>query len=127
MFASTKYKEDVFCLLSQQDIQKDEAFKDAGGVSKLFNLGWNSILVNDDVNKRTNFCMKEFGGLCSSVPHGYIHASFGKENQKVYEKMEDIQKVTSPFFKTSVNAHKLLFKESLVEQEISGYLNYLNS
>jgi len=125
LFASTKYKEKIFCLLSQQDLEDDKHFRKAGSVSKLFGLGWGSIIINDDVNKRTNFCMKEFGGMCSSVPHGLLFSSFGKENYKVYEKIEDIQKVTSPFFKHKISPRNL-FKESVIEAKISTYLDYLN-
>jgi hypothetical protein len=122
LFASTKYKNNVFCLLNQQDLENDEVFKKAGGVSKLFNLGWNSILINDDVNKKTSFCMKQFGGLCSSVPHSYLFASFGKEHLKVYEKMDDIQKVTSPFFKQKIKPSKI-FSEMVAEFKKFKYSN----
>jgi hypothetical protein len=123
IFGSTKYESNVFCLLNSQDLEHDIHFKNAGGISKLFQLGWNSIIINDDVNKRTSFCMKQFGGLCSSVSHQFLFSSFGKENDRVYEKLEDIQKVTTPFFRSKINPSKI-FGESLSSEKLLKYSDY---
>ena len=71
-------------------------------------MGWNSFLAADDVNKRVIFCMKQFHGLCSTVPYRLVYSSLGKEHHRAYEEMEDIKKSASPFFKTSVSIKRIV-------------------
>lgn len=112
LWASSFHRRYVFCLINFSDISDSEFFKNAGGIHKLHSIGWNSIIAADDVNKRALFCMKEFHGLCSTVPYSFIYASLGKEHTKVYDSLEDVKKSASPFFKLSVNS-KRVFGESM--------------
>jgi len=112
LWASSFHKRFVFCLLNFADISDSNFFRNAGGIHKLHSIGWNSFVLADDVNKRAIFCMKEFHGLCSSVPYQFIYSSFGKDNAKVYDNLEDVKKSASPFFKVSVSAKKV-FGESI--------------
>jgi len=127
LWASTFHKRFVFCLLNYSDITGNEFFRNVGGVHKLHSLGWNSFVIADDVNKRAIFCMKQFHGLCSSVPYQMIYSSIGGEASKVYDKLEDIKKSASPFFKTSVNS-KQIFGESksLFDNYLNDYLNRIS-
>jgi hypothetical protein len=100
-FASTVHRHNVFCLFNYMDLSETDLLSNTSNIAKLFQLGWNSLVLADDVNKRVTFCMKEFHGLCSSVPFPYIKSSFGKDYQKTFEDMEDIRKSASPFFRFS--------------------------
>lgn len=119
LWASTVYKRNIFCLVNHDDM-KDELFKEAGGINQLFDVGWNSFISADEINKRVIFCMKQFNGLCSSVPYSFVYSSVGKDHLKVYEKLEDIKKAANPFFKTSKSSMKKIFEEG---KDVVG--NYL--
>lgn len=123
IMASTKYKSNTFALLSLADLEKDDLFHSAGGVSKLFYLGWSSILIADDVNKVMTCCMKQFGGLCTQISYSQLYANFGREHQKVYEDMDDLKKTTTPFFRNKVKPAKL-FSEQLIAEKMSKYSGY---
>lgn len=117
VWAMSEYKDDVFVLLNKMDLD-DDLFKQTGGMRQLFRMGWNQIIVADDVNKRATFCMKEFKGLCSSVPYSFMYAAMGKE--KVYENLEDIRRSSGPFYKLS--NPKRLFGEAKVSDKLGLYL-----
>ena len=98
-------------MLNYADFTDSGIFKNQGGIFKLHTLGWNSFIAADNVGKRALFCMKEFHGLCSSVPYSFIYSSLGKEHVKAYESEEEIQRSASPFFKTKIS-QKRLYSES---------------
>jgi hypothetical protein len=100
-FAETVHRHNVFCLFNYMDLAETNLLSSTASVQKLFNLGWNSIVLADDVNKRVTFCMKEFHGLCSVMPFGYLSASFGRDYAKTFENMDDVRKSASPFFRFS--------------------------
>jgi len=81
-------------------------FEQAGGIQKLFGLGWSSIVATDDVNKRATFCMKPFNGMCSSIPYSYLYASLG--HSKVYNDLEDVRRSAGPIFRMKGKYNKLL-------------------
>lgn len=110
VFGETQYGKNLFICLNQLDLDNDEMFSNPTGVQKLHKLGWASFIIMDDVNKRATFCMKEFGGICSVVPYGFMFASLGKEVNKVYEDMEDLKKSSGPFFNMRTN-RKQIFSE----------------
>jgi|LSQX01.2.fsa_nt_gb hypothetical protein len=121
LWASTFHKRYVFCLLNYADISDSDLLRNAGGMKKLHDVGWNSLIFADDVNKRAIFCMKEFHGLCSSVPYQFIYSSLGQS--KVYDNLEDVKKSASPFFKLSVSA-KRVYGES--KNIINNYLKRIS-
>jgi hypothetical protein len=109
LWAQSYHKKNIFCLLNYADFSNSELFKEAGGIYKLHSLGWNSFIVADEVNKRATFCMKEFHGLCSTIPYSYIMASFGKDINNVYiDSVEAFEKTNSPFFKTKISQKRLI-------------------
>lgn len=122
LWASTEHGRNIFTMFSNMDVQDNELFKSAGGVKKMFGLGWTSFIVADDVNKRVSFCMDEFRGLCSTVLYPYMFAGLGQS--RVYDSLEDVRKSASPFFKFSKSPTKL-FGESLAEQKAAEYLDRL--
>jgi hypothetical protein len=107
LWASTFHSRYVYCLLNYSDISDSNLLKNAGGMHKLHQVGWNSLIFADDINKRVIFCMKEFHGLCSSTPYQFIYSSLGKDYGKVYDNLEDVKKAASPFFKLSVNSKRV--------------------
>ena len=121
LWASTFHKRYVFCLLNYSDISDSNLLKNAGGMHKLHQVGWNSLIFADDINKRVIFCMKEFHGLCSSTPYQYIYSSLGQS--KIYDNLEDVKKAASPFFKLSVNAKKVYGESKNV---INNYLKRIS-
>lgn len=111
IWASSKYGSRTFVLLNYAELQDNEFLKDMGGFAKLQKLGWGSVMMADDINRRAMFCMKEFKGSCSVLPYQYIYAGLGKSGQtytKVYDDMEDVRKSSSPFFKLKKNRKTLM-------------------
>lgn len=123
LWASTYHKRYVYCLLNYSDISDSNLLKNAGGMHKLHQVGWNSLIFADDVNKRVIFCMKEFHGLCSSTPYQFIYSSLGKDYGKVYDNLEDVKKAASPFFRISVNS-KRIFGEA--KNTLNDYLKRIS-
>jgi len=103
IYAESKHGKNMFVCLSQLDLENDDVFSSPAGVQRLHKLGWASFAIVDDVNKRVTFCMKEFNGICSVVPFGFMFASLGKDHAKVYEDMEDVKKTSGPFFNMRTN------------------------
>lgn len=109
LFASTFHKRYVFCLLNFDDIKNSNFFKDAGGIHKLHELGWNSIMAADDVNKRIIWCMKQFHGICSVTPYAFIYSSFMKDHAAAYNELEKVRQTASNIFgKTKFSIDRLV-------------------
>lgn len=122
LWASTEHGRNIFTMFSNMDIQDNDLFRSAGGVKKMFGMGWTSFIVADDVNKRVTFCMDEFKGLCSVVLYPYMFAGLGQS--RVYESLEDVRRSASPFFKFSKSSSKV-FGESMASQKAGEYLDVL--
>jgi len=110
-FAGTQYGQNLFLCFSQLELDQEKEFEKPYLVQRLNKLGWASFIITDDVNKRATFCMKEFGGICSVVPYGFIFSSLGREHAKVYEDLEELKKSGGPFFNRKTN-RRMTFKES---------------
>ena len=53
--------------------------------------------------------MKQFGGVCSTIPYSFIFASLGREHGQVYKDMEEAQRSAGPFFrKKSTTKRKII-------------------
>lgn len=112
IYARSKFKGNVFCLLNLNSLENDDMFMNAGGVDRLFRLGWNSVIITDDITKRIVFCMKEQGGLCSISHYSFLYSALGRDASDVYQKLEDLRKSTSPLFSKKINPSRF-FGESL--------------
>lgn len=106
ILGSTKYRDNMFVCINQLDLESSEVFTSPQGIRKLQQLGWTSMVLTDDVNRRATFCMKEFGGVCSVIPYNYMFASFGKDLNKAYEDLEDLKKTSGPFFLMKTNRRR---------------------
>jgi len=124
LFASTFHKRYVFCLLNFDDIKSSEFFKNAGGIYKLHELGWNSIMAADDVNKRIIWCMKQFHGICSITPYSFIYSSFGKYHASAYTDLEKVRQTASNIFGKSKFSINRLVTES--DDFLKYYLKRFN-
>lgn len=105
IFSKSIHRDKIFICLSMMDFD-NEFFQAAGGITKLYKLGWSSFVVADDVNKRASFCMKQFKGMCSTVQYAFIYSSL--DQSKVYEDLEDVRRASSPFFRMSKKSSRLL-------------------
>lgn len=109
LFATTKYGIHTFPLFNFMDLSENKIYKDPKIVQKLQKMSWGSYIIADDVNKRAIFCMKEFGGLCSTVLYSYMLASFKKGNYyDVYTDLEDIKRSSGTFFSMKVHPKRLI-------------------
>jgi len=125
LWGGTRYGNDMFICLSQLDMDNSEdMFGSPYFVRRIQKLGWTSIMIADDVNKKVTFCMKEFGGVCSVVPYGFVYSSLGKDHSKVFEDLEDVKRSASPFFRMSARRRRV-FGETLAHNRLVGYLDSL--
>jgi hypothetical protein len=121
IYATTHYGTNTYLILNYANLSDDSLFRDSGGMSWLFALGWNSIMVADDVMKRCIFCMKEYKGSCTVVPYAYIYASLGQQAYKVYGDMEDLKKSASPFFSGPKLNASSYFGENYYQEVLQRY------
>jgi len=123
LWGGTRYGADMFVCISQLDLDNAEkVFSKPGMVRRVQKLGWTSLIITDDVNKKATFCMKEFGGVCSVVPYQFIYASLGREHAKVYDDLEDVKKSASPFFSMKTHKRKV-FGEAVATHKLISYLD----
>ena len=126
LWGGTRYGSDMFICLSQLDMDNSEdVFGSPYFVRRIQKLGWASIMIADDVNKKLTFCMKEFGGVCSVVPYGFVYSSLGRDHSKVFEDLEDVKRSASPFFRMSARRRKI-FGETIAYNQMTKYLDTLN-
>ena len=121
VWATSQYGKDTFVCLSQLDLEQDDAFTSPAVVQKLHKLGWASLIITDDVNKQATFCMKQFGGICSTIPYSFIFSSLGKEHSQVYKDIEDAQRSAGPFFRKRSTTKRKLFSDAKVIAKLNKY------
>jgi hypothetical protein len=88
--------QEIFVLANQAELS-DNFYSSAGGMKSLQKMGWGSMVIADDVNRRVAFCMKELQGLCSIMPYTMLYQTFSQA--KVYEDIEDAKRNASSIFK----------------------------
>jgi hypothetical protein len=121
IYAGTKYGKNLFVCLNSIEIEQSDIFSKPAAVQKLHSLGWSSIIIADDVNKKATFCMKEFGGLCSVTPYGLLYSAIGKEHLEVYQDLNDVKHAAGPFFRMTTRRSKV-FAETIAFRTINNYL-----
>lgn len=121
VLGKSKFGQNTMLLLNYASIKDDQVFMDAGGLDKLFALGWSSILIADEVAKKLIFCMKEFYGHCSFVPYSFVYQAMGKDAMSAYSDLETAKKSMSPFQQQKVDASKF-FGESLARERMEKYI-----
>jgi len=121
VWASSQYGKNTFVCLSQLDLEQDDAFTSPPVVQRLHKLGWASLIVTDDVNKQATFCMRQFGGICSTVPYSFMFSSLGKEHSQVYKDIEDAQRSAGPFFRKRSTTKRKLFSDAKTIIKLNKY------
>jgi len=121
VWATSQYGKNTFVCFSQLDLQQDDIFTSPQAVQKLHRLGWASLIITDDVNKQATFCMRQFGGVCSTIPYSFIFATLGKEHNQVYKDLEDAQRSAGPFFRKNSTTRRKLFSDSKAIEKIDKY------
>lgn len=106
---------DIFVLVNQADLT-DNFYSEAGGILNLFRMGWSSIIIADDVNKRVSFCMKELKGMCSMMPYTMLYQTYSQA--KVYEDLEDAKRSASSIFKVRRQKFSKIVGEGIAENKI---------
>jgi len=123
LWGGTRYGSDMFICLSQLDMDNSEdIFGSPYFVRRIQKLGWTSLMIADDVNKKVTFCMKEFGGVCSVVPYGFVYSSLGRDHSKVFEDLEDVKRSASPFFRMTARRRRV-FGETIAYNQMTKYLD----
>ena len=123
LWGGTRYGSDMFICLSQLDMDNaEDLFGSPYFVRRIQKLGWSSLMIADDVNKKVTFCMKEFGGVCSVVPYGFVYSSLGRDHSKVFEDLEDVKRSASPFFRMTARRRKV-FGETIAYNQMTKYLD----
>lgn len=122
LLAMSEHRHNVFVIVNMIDLKDAETFlRNAGGIRKLYQLGWKSFIVLDDVKRQAHFCLEQFKGMCSMIPYNFMYASLGREHNKVYEDLEDVRKAGASFFRMKTN-----FKQIVGESVDPCYnLNYM--
>lgn len=104
--AETKALDSIFVMTNLADF-KDSFFQNPKKMMDLRKMGWGSIIVADDVNKRVSFCMKPFSGMCSNMPYSVLFQSF--DQYDVYKDLEEVKRSASSIFKIgAMPIHKML-------------------
>jgi len=112
-------RDEIFLLLNKKDFAED-FFKDHGGLRKLFDAQWGSIIVADDSQQTATFCMKELKGLCSTMNYTQMMANFGKDQYKAYESISDLSRSSGPMFRQKVPPRRI-FGESMAGSKLREY------
>lgn len=122
IWAASKYGRNMFVCVNSIEVEQDDIFTKPETVNKLHRLGWSSIIVADDVNKKATFCMKEFGGMCSVVPYGLLYSAVGKEHYEVYQNISDVKHAAGPFFRFNTKRNKI-FENKIATAVYNKYSN----
>lgn len=120
IWAATKHGQNMFICINTIDVEQEDMFSKPQVVNQLHRLGWASIIIADDVNKKATFCMKEFSGLCSTVPYGLLFSAIGKEQYEVYQNISDVKHSAGPFFRFNAKRNKI-FENDVATQAYNKY------
>ncbi len=121
IWATSQYGKNIFVCFSQLDLEQDDMFTSPKAVQRLHKLGWASLIITDDVNKQATFCMKQFGGICSTIPYSFIFSSLGKEHSQVYKDLEDAARSAGPFFRKKNTSRRKLFSDARTITKLNKY------
>ncbi len=108
----------IFALANQAELS-DTFTGNAKEMMNLQKMGWGSIVIADDVNRRASFCMKELKGLCSIMPYTMLYQTFSQA--KVYEDIEDAKRNASSIFKVKRSKMSKLIGEGIAQTKTEDF------
>lgn len=120
LVAGTKHGRNLFICMNSIELEQGDIFTKPEKVQKLHSLGWSSLVIADDVNKKATFCMKEFSGMCSTVPYGLLYSAVGKEHYEVYQNIDDVKHSSGPFFRLNSKRNKI-FSNAIANERLERY------
>lgn len=120
LVAGTKHGRNLFICMNSIELEQGDIFTKPEKVQKLHSLGWSSLIIADDVNKKATFCMKEFSGMCSTIPYGLLYSAVGKEHYEVYQNIDDVKHSSGPFFRLSSKRNKI-FSNAIANERLERY------
>ena len=97
IFNRTGLKGHTFIVLSKNYDIDENTLNQASKIKRLISLGWNDLIIADDVNRIAYFCMKEFKGICSSISYASLYQHVG--HMKVYDTIEAAEKNSGSLFR----------------------------
>lgn len=115
---SVKGVQNIFVLANQAELS-DTFYASAKGMINLQKMGWGSIVIADDVNRRVAFCMRELNGLCSLLPYTMLYQTFSQA--KVYEDIEDAKRNASSIFKMRREKMSKLIGEGVSQSKVEEF------
>lgn len=125
IMAKTSFRQNIFLCVNKMELE-DEFFQNAGGVKKLFKLGWPSIIALDDAAKVGTFCMETYKGVCYNVPYNYMFRLLGKSESNIYDDISSVKKSSAGLFRKKTNIKKLV-GESVANNRLNEFnSNYMN-
>lgn len=111
------FEKRLFVLINRINLD-DEFFQSTNRINRLYNQGWCSFIIADDVNKIVSFCLKNMKGMCSMIHYSTMYNTLG--HLKVFESLEDARRSSASLFKIS-KSEKKIFGESLANVKRSNY------
>jgi len=112
-----KNRSRIFVCLSSIEIT-DDFFLSAKGINGLFKMGWNNVVIVDDVNRLVHFCTMEYKGQCAPMSFAALYNSF--DAGKVYGTLDEIAKSSGSLFKRRFSAAKIQ-SNILASQKLNKY------
>lgn len=97
IFDRTGLKGHTFIVLSKNYDIDEDTLNQASKIKRLILLGWNDLIIADDVNRIAYFCMKEFKGICSSISYASLYQHV--DHMKVYDTIEAAEKNSGSLFR----------------------------
>ena len=119
VMAKTSFRKNIFVCVNQMELD-DEFFQQAGGIKKLFRLGWSSIISLNESQRIGIFCMQSYSGVCYKVPYSYMFNMLGGPSGKYYTDLSDVKKSSAGLFRKKTKPSKA-FSESLSTLRLETY------
>jgi len=119
----SSFEGNIITCFSSSDIE-ESGIEDKGGIpTRLFRLGWKSIVICDDVSSSASFCMMETNGICYKVPYSYLFAGT-RDAYRVFTDLGELRQKSSPFFSRRKSIGRV-FTECQTSELVMNYLNEL--
>lgn len=92
--------------LVDRNAMSEDFMSSAKHVNRMHGLGWDNIILADDINRYAYFCMQKFRGICNSIPYQMMYRTLGQE--QVYDSIEQTRMKNSSLFKAGPKLSKLV-------------------